>query len=213
MSNNNYTNQDCNNQSSSQVTSKEFPVIELNRKYYLREITENDAPAFLKYFSDPQVSRYILCDIPTALEEAKRDIYYWRNVFYSNDGIYFAIARKEDDFMIGSIGFNNYNGANRRIELSYDLDWQYWQQGITACAIYKLLNYAFKRYNVNRIEAFMTTENQPSRQLLIKMNFTLEGILRNYKLFNDKFYDVLSFSFLPQDLKKLNSKPEPKIKE
>ncbi len=178
--------------------TKIFPKIDLGN-YILREKTENDVEDFFLYYTDPEVNKFILCDIPRDLEEARRELYYWRNVFYLNDGIYFAIARKDTNQLIGSIGLTTFNSYHNRIELSYDLAKEYWRQGITLAAIKEVVKYGFEKLRVNRIEAFTSTENIPSKNLLIKSGFVLEGTLRQHRYHRGNYVDAYSFSLLRQD--------------
>lgn len=185
-----------------------FPEIEMG-DIILREKQESDVEDFFAYYSNPEVSKFILCHIPQDLEDARRELIFWRNVYYRNDGIYFAIAIKETNQMIGSIGLTTYNSYQSRIELSYDLSQKYWRHGIMQAAIKKIIKFAFGDFNkklhqngINRIEAFVSTENIPSRNLLLKCGFTLEGILRQHRFHKGKFVDVYSFSILKSDLNK-----------
>jgi ribosomal-protein-alanine N-acetyltransferase len=186
-----------------------FPEIDLG-DFYLREKRESDTEDFFAYYSDPEVNKFILCEIPKDIEEARRELIYWRNVFYQNDGIYFAIANKENDRLIGSIGLTSYNAYQGRIEISYDLDSRYWNKGITTKAIKAIAQYAFEKFyygRVNRIEAFVSTANIPSKNLLLKCGFTLEGILRQHRYHRGAYVDVYSFSMLRSDFN-ISNKPE-----
>lgn len=187
---------------SDQVINK-FPNIDLG-DFILREKCENDVADFFKYYSDPEVNKFILCEIPRDLESARRELYYWRNVFYQRDGIYFAIADKITNQMIGSIGLTSYNSYQSRIEISYDLAKEYWRQGIISKALSAILEYGFSNFcfgKINRIEAFVATNNEPSINLLLKSGFTLEGTLRQHRYHRGKYVDVYSFSILRSDLK------------
>ena len=182
-----------------QLPEKQFPIIDLG-DLYLREKQESDVEDFFNYYSTPQVSQYILCAIPQNLEEAKRELLYWRGIFYRNQGIYFAIADKATNKMIGTIGLTTYNSYQSRIEISYDLDQRYWGRGIMTRAIKAITQYGFREWRVNRIEAFVSTNNIPSKYLLEKCGFTLEGVLRQHRYHLGKFVDVYSFSLLQGDL-------------
>ncbi len=177
---------------------KIFPVIDLG-EYILREQQVEDVPDFFNYYSDPQVNRYILASIPRDLEEARQELVYWRGVFYSNDGIYFGIAKKSDNQLIGSIGFSGINSYHHRIELSYDLSRHYWQRGIMTDAIKAVLNYAFSKMRVNRIEAYTAADNIPSKNLLLKCGFKLEGTLREHRYHKNGYVDALMFSILKRE--------------
>lgn len=184
-----------------QATQKKFPIFDLE-DVILREKCESDVEDFFSYYTDPIVNKFILCDMPTDLDGARRELYYWRNVFYQNDGIYFAIADKATNRMIGSIGLTGYNAYQSRIEISYDLAKEYWNRGIMLKSIRALVNYAFRNFHcgrINRIEAFVSIDNIPSKNLLLKSNFTLEGTLRQHRYHRGSYVDVFVFSLLRSD--------------
>jgi ribosomal-protein-alanine N-acetyltransferase len=175
-----------------------FPEIDLGN-YILREKQESDVVDFFSYYSKPEVNQFILCELPQNLEQARQELLYWRGCFYRNDGIYFAIAEKQSNKMIGSIGLTGYNSYQSRIEISYDLDSTYWRRGIISKAIPAVVKYAFEELKVNRIEASTSTQNIASKNLLLKCNFTLEGILRQHRYHRAKFVDVFFFGMLKDD--------------
>ena len=185
--------------------SSSFPEIQMG-DLVLREKQESDVEHFFSYYSDPEVSKYILCHIPSDLEDARKEINYWRNIYYRNSGIYYAIAIKETNEMIGSIGLTDYDSYQNRIQISYDLSQKYWRRGIMKYAIKKIVDFGFNEFaqrmnkpGVNRIEAFVSTDNEPSKNLLLKCGFTLEGVLRQHRRHKGNFVDVYSFSLLKSD--------------
>ncbi len=179
-------------------TGRIFPVIDLG-DYILREQTIEDAEAFLEYYSDPEVSKYIVSFIPKTVEEARSEIRYWINVFSYNDGLYFAIARKSDNKMIGSVGVSGVNRSHNRIEASYDLAKEYWGQGIMTKALKVVLKYAFSELKFNRIEAYAMPDNIGSQRVLEKCGFAFEGILRQHRFHNGKYVDIGIYSIIYQD--------------
>jgi len=185
-----------------QIPQKIFPIIDLGN-FILREKQDSDVENFFSYYADPEVSKFILCEIPRTIEEARRELHYWRGIFYQNDGVYFAIADKFNDCMIGSIGLTGHNIYQSRIELSYDLSHRYWRHGIMTAAIKAILKHAFRDWKVNRVEAFVSVDNIPSKNLLLKCGFTLEGILRQHRYHRGSYVDVCSFSILKEDFVKL----------
>lgn len=172
---------------------KVFPEFDFG-DFILREQQEIDLEDFSRYYSNPEVNKFILCEIPGSEEEMRRELYFWRNVFYRDDGIYFAIADKETNRMIGSIGLSGYNRYHNRIEISYDLAEEFWRRGITTRAIKFIVKYGFEKIGANRIEAFVSTKNIPSEHLLLKCGFEKEGILRQHRYHKGSYVDVYSFS-------------------
>jgi len=173
-----------------------FPVIEIDQYYILREITSNDVNDFFLYYSDPQNCKYVFSSIPKNLEEAKYELQYWINVKNNNDGIYFAIANKDDNKLIGTIGLTSYNNYHNRAEISYDIAKIFWNKGITTKAIAKVVYYGFKQMRLNRIEAQCSVDNPASHKVLEKNGFKKEGILEKYRKNKGQYHDIMLFSIL-----------------
>jgi len=182
------------------IPTKPFPELDLG-DFILREKQESDVENFFAYYSKPEVNEFILCEIPQNVIQARQELLYWRNCFYRGDGIYYAIAEKQNNRMIGSIGLTSHNSYQSRIELSYDLDSTYWRRGISAKAIAAVLNYGFNVLNVNRIEASVSVLNIASKNLLLKCGFTIEGVLRQHRYHRGSFVDVYFFSLLKSEFK------------
>lgn len=182
---------------------KQFPVININENYVLRELRAEDFEEFYNYFSDKAVNKYILSDIPKTLRDSVDEIEYWQKVYQKGWGIYWAIARRDNNKLIGTIGLNNWHKHHNRIELSYDLAKEYWGKGIMSGALKKVLQYGFDKMGVNRIEAVFLLENTDSLHLLTSNGFVNEGLLRKYRFHNEKYHDLLMFSILKSDYKKL----------
>ena len=179
-------------------SSNNFPVIDLG-DYILREKTMGDLEDFHNYYTDPIVNQYIVSDIPSNIVESKEEIRYWINTYYRGDGIYFAIARKDNNRLVGSIGITGMNKQHNRAEVSYDLAKEYWNKGIMTKALNAVAEYAFKTMHINRLEAFALKENIASRILLKKCNFNLEGELRQHRRHNGIYKDIGIFSLVYDD--------------
>lgn len=169
--------------------NRNFPVLELEDAYFLREQCPDDAKTFYEYYSDPLVSQYILATKPKDITDAHEEISYCRNLFYYKRGLYWTIARTDNNQMIGAIGLY-VNNQHHRAEICYDLSRAYWRQGIITKAIQRVLDYAFKHMNIFRIEALTVKENTPSIRALTKLGFLREATLKNYRYFENKSHDV-----------------------
>lgn len=183
----------------SKAQTRNFPVIDLG-EYILREQTLEDAEAFLEYYGDPVVNEYIVSSIPSDVEEAKIELKYWINVFNYNDGIYFAIARKSDNKMIGSVGVSGVNRTHNRIEASYDLAKEYWNKGVMSKALRAVVEYVFREKEFNRIEAYAMPNNVGSYRVLEKCGFIFEGNLRGHRYHRGEYVDIGIYSILRGDV-------------
>jgi len=172
-----------------------FPTLNINDTYVLREQTLEDTEAFFHYYTDPQVGQYILASKPRTLLEASQEVQYCRNLFYTQRGVFWTIAKKSDNTMIGAIGLY-INNTHRRGEITYDLSRDYWRRGIMQKAIHAVVDYALHNMGLDRIEAVIHADNIASFNLLKKIGFMHEGTLRKYRYFDDKTWDVEMFSLV-----------------
>ena len=175
-----------------------FPIIDLDDTLVLREQTLEDTENFFRYYTDPDVGQYILASKPATLIEASREVQYCRNLFYTKQGVYWTIAKKSDNQMIGAIGLYM-NNMHHRAEITYDLSKEYWRKGITKKAIQAVVKFAFEKMNLARIEAVTRKENVASSELLKSAGFIYEGILKNYRFFDGKTWDIEMFAIVPKD--------------
>ena len=174
-----------------------FPVLILNKDYYLRKPRVSDAERYKAYISHPSVRDFIpdSC-IPATLAHAQRDMQYIINLFDNKRSFYWVIARRDTDELIGTCGFENWNQFHRRLELAYDTDPAYWRQGISTMALKAIFHFVFRELNAYRVEAFVLPSNEPSIRLLEdKIGFKPDGILRQYRYYKKKQVDVLLLGF------------------
>ena len=170
-----------------------FPTLDIDDEYTLREQTIEDTNEFFEYYTDPLVSRYILAKIPATLKEAQEEMEYCKKLFQYRQGIYWTIARKSDNKMIGAIGLY-INNHHHRAEICYDLHKDYWHKGIMYRAMVKVIEYMFRYGGIHRFEAVTVKENTASINILNRLGFVFEGSLRNYRYFNNKPHDVEMFA-------------------
>ncbi len=184
---------------------EKFPILDVNEDFFLREQMIEDTEAFFEYYTDPEVARYILASNPKNLTEASAEIHYCRNLFKYKRGIYWTLARKEDDRMIGAIGLY-INNQHYRGEICYDLSRRHWNKGIMSKALNRVIDFCFKQIHMQRIEAVTLKENTASTSLLEKLGFIREGCLKNYRYFNGKSHDIEMFALTPE-MVRLNALP------
>ncbi|MCE3232072.1 MAG: speG [Rickettsiaceae bacterium] len=180
-----------------------FPIINVNDEYILRQASHADAPEYLEYMTDEDVIRYVPEEcIPRTLERVKEEIDYSLDLFRYRRSIYWTLARKDNNKLIGSCGFNYWNRDHSRAEISYDLHKKYWSKGIMTETVKAVLGFAFTRMELHRVEATVTPTNQGSLRVLKKLGFEKEGVLREQKLLHGKFHDAVMLSLLQKDYMK-----------
>lgn len=173
----------------------DFPVLETER-LVLREIIDGDAEYLFMNFSNKDIMKYYGSDLMENREEAFQLIHSFRTNFLENRGYRWGIQIKGEKGLIGTIGFHAWSHKNKRAEIGYELHPGYWRQGFAKEAIKAAVDYGYSTMDLNRIGAVVFLENHPSSELLIRMGFEKEGILRKYIVQNGVTYDVNAYSKL-----------------
>lgn len=103
------------------------------------------------------------------------------------------------DKIAGCAGFSNLNTGSNKGELSYWIAKQYQGKAIASKSIKALIKFGFKSLNLNRIQIKAAETNLKSRAIPEKLGFTLEGVLREYRLFNKRYFDSYIYSILEKE--------------
>ncbi|NRA73207.1 MAG: GNAT family N-acetyltransferase [Rickettsiales bacterium] len=157
-----------------------FPEMNLNQAI-LREIKIADAKAFYEYITDKNIAKYVSGDdIPSNITTAESELIYWINLFKHKTSIFWAIADKKNNQMIGSCGFNYWNREQRRLEISYELSYKHWGKGIAKEAVCSITNFGLRDMNAQRIQATVATDNERSIKLLESCQYQREGTLKSF---------------------------------
>jgi ribosomal-protein-alanine N-acetyltransferase len=164
-------------------------------------LTAEDTDFVFSHFRESAVAQYLMDQPPLSeYKEAQEIIRFYREPEVKKRNRW-GIVRKEDNQLIGTCGYHNWRQHDRRAEVGYDLSPACWGQGYMAEALRAVISNGFTRMGLNRIEALVYTGNTRSVQLLKKLNFQMEGTLRDYHYLNDKFHDHYLFALLLRDWK------------
>ncbi len=176
--------------------NQRFPILSVDENLCLRQQETKDIEPFFAYYTDPCVSQHILASSPTTLKEAGVEIQYCHDLFPTKRGIYWTLARKEDDMMIGAVGMY-INNSHHRAEICYDLAKHFWRQGIMTRALSSVIKFAFTHMEIHRIEAVTLKVNIGSTRILEKLGFNYEGTMKNYRYYSGRPHDIEMFSLTP----------------
>lgn len=177
-----------------------FPVMKLG-DIILREIQEKDAQGYYEYMTHPEVKKFLSGDdTPKDLEHAAKELSYWRRLHPAGISCYWAIVNQSGN-IIGTCGYNHWAKTHRRLELSYDLNHEYWNKGITTRALMAICEYAYKMLNVNRIQATVACNNFASIRVLEKLGLQKEGVMKDYGILLGKPYDYYMYGVTKNEFK------------
>jgi len=182
---------------------REFPQLDTER-LVLRELTLDDADFIFPHFANEEVVRYEDAK-PAANIKDVTDIIEWgRNLASNKTGILWGISRKGDGAFLGQINYvvrpdNNFLGTRHRAEIGFDLTPHYWGNGYVSEAISHVIEFIFNCTEINRIQAIVHTENSRSLNVLTRLGFCREGILREYVKWEGEYWDMALLTMLKRD--------------
>lgn len=166
----------------SSIFFDQFPVIDLG-DIILRQIEDSDSPEYFEYMNQKEMDEFLTNDNrPSTINDALKDLRYWKNLFSFNQSIYWAIALKDNNQIIGTIGFNIISFDHLRADVSYDLNPFYWGKGIMTNALDAVLKFSDYHFGIVRIQGTVITDNKRSIKLLEKHDFQKEGLLKKYEI-------------------------------
>ncbi len=176
-----------------------FPQLETER-LILRELRPGDAGSLFTVLGDKEVTRFYDDEVFTDVSQAGTQIEAWSTGFEARRCIRWGIAQRENEKVIGTCGYYGFHNWYERAGIGYELARSFWRQGIMTEALGAIIDFGFKRVELNRIEAVVMPENEGSLKLLAGLGFQHEGILREYEKWGDKgCVDLIMFSLLRRE--------------
>jgi ribosomal-protein-alanine N-acetyltransferase len=124
---------------------------------------------------------------------------------YSDDwridqGYNFFIFDSGNEALAGGIGLSNLRrGVAETASLGYWIGEPFANQRYMSAALPLVLDFAFDRLRLHRVEAACLPINVPSQAVLLRTGFQKEGYARNYLLIDGKWQDHLLFAILRED--------------
>ena len=130
---------------------------------------------------------------------------YFKNSNYlaNMDRAYsFLIFKTDDKMLLGGINIGNVRrGVSQSASLGYWIGEKHSRNGYMKEALKLLIPSLFVDLRLNRIEAATLEENIASKNLLKKIGFKKEGVLRKYLKINGSWRDHILYGLLENDFK------------
>ena len=168
-----------------------FPALETHR-LLLRKISFDDAEDIFLLRTNEDAMKYInkpkLKSVDDAVELIK--------VMNSPDRIQWGITLKNENKIIGTIGYHKIEKDHYRAEIGYMLHPHFWNTGLISEAIKKVTYFGFNEIKLHSIEAIINPGNTISRKILQKFNFIKEAYFKENFFFEGKFFDSEVYSLV-----------------
>lgn len=180
---------------------KNLPEIQTER-LKLRRFNHNDINDVFEYASETDITKFVIWYPHTSKFESLEFLNNIVEAYLNNKPAPWAIELKEENKVIGSIGFNNFEEENSKAEIGFALSKNYWGKGIILEALLPIIDFGFSKLGLNRIEAYCMIENKASVRVMEKAGMIYEGTFREFEKVKGKFISAQFFAILKSDWEK-----------
>lgn len=172
-----------------------FEIIETER-LRLRKLTPEGHQFVFRNYSVPDIKQFFGIHRD---EDFKMETLRFEKgmTTYNRSFVLFHLLDKKNDTVLGACGFHNWLAEHRRAEIGYALiDDLYKRKGYMSEAILPIVAYGFNEMNLNRMEAFVSPDNEASQRVVKKLGFQQEGHLKQHFFKNNIYHDSIVFGLL-----------------
>lgn len=139
----------------------------------LRQWRSEDYPLFAEINADPKAMRYF--PAPLTREESDAMAERCKQTIAESGWGFWAVELREEKKCIGIVGLR-YKEDDFPNGPFYEVGWRiaaaYWGKGLAPEAATAAINYAFERLGAEKVCAYTTLSNEPSRRVMEKLAMT-----------------------------------------
>ena len=151
----------------------------------LRPIVESDLQNIYNGLSHPLVIQHYGISFDSL--EATREQMIW----YEDDVQYWwAICSVDNQEFYGAGGLNDVSQEHEKAEIGLWLLPDFWGKGIMKEAMPLICNYGFDELGLHRIEGFVESNNQNCKRAMAKLDFELEGTMRDCEIKDGRYISI-----------------------
>ena len=175
-------------------------IILKGKRVTLRPLELKDAPLYVRWFHDKDVTRHLAMQERLTLRKEKK---YIRDLVKKKDRFNLAIIT-EDGRYIGASGANLYPKDKRAAIGIFIGEKSVWGKGYATETLTLVADYLFKKLGYRRVELEVSMHNKRALHVYEKIGFTLEGIKRksHWNIITKKFDDHGMMSILRNEWSK-----------
>lgn len=179
---------------------EQFPHITTD-KITLRKIVNSDIHGLFDIYNNEKVFRYIPGSHKKNKSTVENMIGHFQRDFNKQKEIFLGICLNENpNNIVGVAEMFDYNKSVNMITIGYRLNETFWGKGIATLTVKAMADYLFNDIGINRIQAFVMTENIQSQKVLEKSGFIKEGVIRQGHIWKEHgLVDLVLYSLLKSD--------------
>jgi RimJ/RimL family protein N-acetyltransferase len=172
------------------------------RTVQLRPVEESDYPLIHRWMNHPEVWRHMDYELPYSLADVRDDIERTRK-----EGHLFTIL--VDDRPIGRIGLNQFRRRDRICSLYMFIgEPEFGGHGFAHDAVVTLLDYAFDRMDLSRIELWTLSDNDRAIRMYRRCGFVQEALLRERSFKEGRWVDHVVMSVDREEFARARAVPD-----
>jgi len=164
----------------------------------IRELKWGDLKLLQKWYNDSDVA-YWAFGVKNDEQKSVGEFERWY-ISRSSSEIKRYIIETKDGKAIGSISYRNYDRKNKVVTLGIHIgEKQFWGKGFGTDAIREFIKFLFNSLDINRIELDTFDDNIRAIKAYQKCGFRIEGVLREARLIDGKFHDIIIMGMTRKD--------------
>jgi RimJ/RimL family protein N-acetyltransferase len=172
----------------------------IGERIILRPLKISDAKDIFFNIQDKKIAENTLrIPWPYRLKDAINFIKNSQKSLKKRKGFIFGIELKEKKEVVGVISLENVDFEHRHAEVGYWLGKKYRGKGIMTEAGKLVLNFAFEKLKLHRVDAGVFSDNLISQKVLKKLGFKKEGVRRHWRLKFGRWKDDILYSILENE--------------
>lgn len=132
-----------------------------------------------------------------SLEIAGDTIRMYNMLAEKNELLVLVVQKNSDEKVVGMVFLKNIDHKTGKCELAYFVDKHEEGKGFTSYAIKQSVDIAFNTLNLNKVYCRVAPDNEPSKRVVQKNGFELEGVLKQeFKLQDGSLIDLHYYGLL-----------------
>ena len=172
----------------------------------LRELRLSDAASLLTLLTTEEVTRFI-SPPPSTVDGFERFILWTQRERAVGHYICFGVVPAGLECAVGLFQIRQLEPGFATAEWGFALGMPYWGSGVFAAAALLVMEFAFERVGVHRLEARAAVQNGRGNGALQKIGATREGILHRSFLRNGEYLDQVLWAMVGEDWHRVRIPP------
>lgn len=189
------------------------PLLVNGTSYRFEDLCAEHYSDIFDYSHDPVMYEHLEVSPPTTKDDIKPLVHKWLRRQTLGDCRYWVIRAHDTERIVGSAAILYVDENRKSAEWAYGLDPKIWGQGHVFAIQKNLLDYAFQKIGLNRIEGKTFENNMRARESALAVGMQYEGLARDYYCKDGHYHNAWLYSMLKCDYDYIRSSSSQKINQ